>query len=236
MALESEDLETLSGMPLFSALDMPVLLRLIGNSSPRTYDRAQVLFEAGDPAERFFVILDGWVKLCKRSIDGHEVVVRILTRGECFAEAVMFMRGEYPVSAEVIRESRLLSIEFDNIATCLREDPNLAFGMLASTSRHLKKLVTQIEQIKGQTGVRRVGDFILRLCPTYEGSAVVGLPYEKSLIAARLGMTPETFSRALSRLRDVGVRTDRDHVIVSDIKRLSDFLSAESTSQRGFKS
>lgn len=232
MALDQQDLLTLQTMPLFSGLPEPMLLRVIGNSSPRSYDRGQVLFEAGDPAERFYVVLEGWVKLCRRSIDGHEVVVRVLARGETFAEAVMFLRGKYPVSAEIIRESRLLSIEFDSIASCVRDDPGVALGMLASTSVHLKDLVEQIEQIKGQTGIRRVGDFILKLCPSYEGSAVVGLPYEKSLIAARLGMTPESFSRALARLRDVGVKTDRDHVIVSDIQQLSAFLNADDPSQQ----
>lgn len=225
MALESADLKLLAGMPLFSSLSEIALLRLIGNSSPRHYPKGQVLFERGDPADHFHVVLDGWVKLCRRTQDGEEIVLGIFARGETFAEAAMFMGGEFPASAEIVGDSRLLTLRRETILARLREDPDLSFGMLASTSRHLKLLVEQIEQIKGRPGTKRVGDFILKLCPVYEGSAVVGLPYEKALIAARLGMKPESFSRALARLRTIGVRANRDHITVTDIRALAEFLA-----------
>ncbi|MGI9416136.1 MAG: Crp/Fnr family transcriptional regulator [Hyphomicrobiales bacterium] len=225
MALERADLDLLAAMPLFSGLSDVALLRIIGNSTPRPYVKGQVLFERGDEADHFYAVLDGWVKLCRRTSDGEEVVLGIFTRGETFAEAVMFMGERFPASAEVVGDSRLLTLRRDSVLARLRDDPDLAFGMLASTSRHLKLLVEQIEQIKGRPGIKRVGDFILKLCPVYEGSAVVGLPYEKALIAARLGMKPESFSRALARLRSVGVRAERDHITVADIRELANFLT-----------
>lgn len=227
MALDPADLAVLSHMPLFSGLSEIALLTLIGNTTPRHHQKGHVLFERGDPADHFYAVLDGWVKLCRRSVDGQEVVLGIFTRGETFAEAAMFMGGRFPASAEVVNDSRLLTLRRETVIARLREDPDLSMGMLASTSRHLKLLVEQIEQIKGRSGVKRVGDFILRLCPVFEGSAVVGLPYEKALIAARLGMKPESFSRALARLRRVGVRAERDHVTVADIQALAAFLADE---------
>lgn len=233
MALEGADLELLAAMPLFSGLSEVALLRLIGNVTPRTYSKGQVLFERGDRADHFYAVLDGWVKLCRRAMDGEEVLLGIFTRGETFAEAAMFMGGEFPASAEVVGDARLLTLRRDTILARLRDDPDLTFGMLAATSRHLKLLVEQLEQIKGRPGAKRVGDFILKLCPVYEGSAVVGLPYEKALIAARLGMKPESFSRALARLRTIGVRTERDHIVVADIRALAEFLAdGESAGQR----
>lgn len=227
MALDQADLALLARMPLFAGLSEVALLRLIGNSTPRLHNKGRVLFERGDPADHFYAVLDGWVKLCRRSADGQEVVLGIFARGETFAEAAMFMGGEFPASAEVVGDSRLLSFRRETVIARLRDDADLSLGMLASTSRHLKLLVEQIEQIKGRSGVKRVGDFILKLCPEYEGSAVVGLPYEKSLIAARLGMKPESFSRALARLRQIGVRADHDHITVTDIRVLARFLNDE---------
>lgn len=212
-------------MPLFAGLSEVALLRLIGNSTPRHHEKGHVLFERGDPADHFYAVLDGWVKLCRRTADGQEVVLGIFARGETFAEAAMFMGGDFPASAEVVGDSRLLTFRRDTVFARLREDADLSMGMLASTSRHLKLLVEQIEQIKGRPGVKRVGDLILKLCPEYEGSAVVGLPYEKALIAARLGMKPESFSRALARLRRIGVRAERDHITVADIRALAEFLA-----------
>ena len=79
----------------------------------------------------------------------------------------------------------------------------------------------QIEQLQVRSGTQRVADFLLKLCPVREGSAVVALPYDKSLLASRLGMKPEGFSRALARLRELRVRTDRDHVPGSDVRDLT---------------
>lgn len=212
---------------MFAGISESALLRLIGNSAPRRHAKGYALFERGDKADRFYAVMDGLVKLCRRAPDGQEVVLGIFARGESFAEAAMFMGGEFPASAELACESRLLSFRRESILSLMREDPDVCMAMLASTSHHLKLLVEQIEQVKGKPGVKRVGDFILKLCPACEGSAAVGLPYEKALIAARLGMKPESFSRALARLRRIGVRTERGRVMVSDIAALSDFVADE---------
>jgi CRP-like cAMP-binding protein len=222
-------------MPLFAGLSEIALLRLIGNAAPRRRDKGHVLFERGDPTDCFYVVLEGWVKLCRHTADGQEIVLGIFARGEAFAEAAMFMGGEFPASAEVVGDSRLLTFRREVVFARLRDDADLAMGMLASTSRHLKLLVEQIEQLKGRSGIKRVGEFILKLCPEYEGSAVVGLPYEKALIAARLGMKPESFSRALAGLRRVGVRTERNHITVADIRTLAQFLSDEEATQQDIK-
>jgi len=106
----------------------------------------------------------------------------------------------------------------------IRENPDLAFPMLASASGHLKALVDQIEQIKLLSGSQRVAQFLLRLSPDAQGATVVGLPYEKALIANRLGMKPESLSRSLSKLRHLGVTVDREQVVIADVERLARFV------------
>ncbi len=86
----------------------------------------------------------------------------------------------------------------------------------------------QIEQLQVRSGTQRVADFPLKLCPAREGSADIALPYDKSVIASRLGMKPESFSRALARLRESGVQTRRNHVSVSDVAVLAEFCEGGS--------
>jgi CRP-like cAMP-binding protein len=81
-------------------------------------------------------------------------------------------------------------------------------------------LVEQIEQIKVRSAPQRIADFLIRIAPTREGAAVVDFPFEKSLLANRLGMKPESFSRALRRLRAYGVTVDREVVKIADVGRL----------------
>ena len=100
--------------------------------------------------------------------------------------------------------------------------------MLASASHHLKFLVEQIEQIKLMTAPQRLADFLLRLCPTDAGSCRILLPYEKTLIANRLGMKPESLSRAFAKLRGQGVTVDREEVTIGDPRALKDYIEAGS--------
>ncbi len=218
------DWNTVRSTPLFGAMPAEVMQSLIGTSGPRVCGKGAILFQQGDPAKDFFVVLDGWVKIYRLTPEGDEAVVAVFKRGETFAEGAMFLGGRYPVSAETVAPSRVLQIDGTMLRQKIRENPDLAFPMLASTSGHLKALVDQIEQIKLLSGSQRIAQFLLRLCTNDQGAAVVGLPYEKALIANRLGMKPESLSRSLSRLRPLGVTVEREQVSIADVRRLVDFI------------
>ena len=218
------DWNTVRSTPLFGTMPPDVMQSLIGNAAPRTCAKGVVLFQQGDPAKDFFVVLEGWVKIYRLTLEGDEAVVAVFKRGEIFAEGAMFIGGRYPVSAETVAPSRVLQIDGQLLRQKIRENPDLAFTMLASTSGHLKSLVDQIEQIKLLSTSQRIVEFLVRLCPRDEGEAVVGLPYEKALIANRLGMKPESLSRSLSRLRPLGVTVEREQVTIADVQRLVQFI------------
>ncbi len=223
MTLAQEDLALLRKVPLFSRLSDQELASLLKGAVPREYARGVLLFQQGDRADCFYVILEGLVKITRHSPDGDEVVIGVFGKGSMIAEIAMFLGGRYPATAEVVAPSRLLPVLSSSFKAALTSDPDLAMGMLAATSRRVRDLVEELEHIKGQTGAQRVADFIVGLCPQQEGEAQIDLPYEKGLIAARLGMKPESFSRALKRLRQLGVQIQRDHVIIRDVAALNHF-------------
>lgn len=218
--MKAEDWHIVRSTPLFSAMPHDTAQSLIGGHGARIYEKGSVLFQQGTPAASFYVILDGWVKIYRITTDGTEAVVGVFRRGETFAEAAIFLGGHYPVNAEVVTESRLLAIDGENFRRRIRQEPDLALAMLASSSQHLKFLVEHIEQIKVLDAPQRVADFLLRLCCQREGACTVELPYEKSLIAKRLGMKPESLSRALAKLRPLGIAVDREVVTISDLDAL----------------
>ena len=90
----------------------------------------------------------------------------------------------------------------------------------------LHGLVEEIERLKANTGVERVAEFIMSLCPAHGGECEIQLPYDKALIAARLGMKPETLSRAFARLRDVGVNMGDGTAVIADVGRLRHYVLA----------
>ncbi|MGL5136812.1 MAG: Crp/Fnr family transcriptional regulator [Beijerinckiaceae bacterium] len=221
MALTKEDWMVIRANPLFADIGEADLRDLIEERSLKRVARNQWVFEQGDKAGAFFLILDGQIKLSRINREGNEAIVHIYKDGDTFAEAAMFMGGAYPVSAQALTASRLLVIDAAVLKRKITTTPEVVFLMLASMSRHLKVLVNQIENMKLLSGDARVARFLLDLCPTRSGPATIVLPYEKALIANHLGMQPETFSRALSRLKDVGVAVSGQSVSIASVERLS---------------
>jgi len=127
----------------------------------------------------------------------------------------------------------VVRIPANHVVRCIRESPDIALAMIASASHHLHDLVQQIEQLKAQSGVQRVAEFLASLVPVESGSCDIALPYDKLLIAARLGLKPESLSRTFAKLRSVGVAVHASHVAVSDIGRLRQIASDERATVRG---
>ena len=194
--------------------------------SCRKLVRGENLFVQGSPATSLFMVLDGLVKLSRLSATGEEVVVAVYGRGESFGEAVAMRGGKYPVTVDAVEESCLFQITAQTIAARIRDRPELAMAMLASTYRHLHELVHDIEDMKGHTGAQRLAAFLIALSPRLDGPSRFVLPYDKSLIAARLGMKPESLSRSIASLRGQGVSVQGGKVEVEDMARLRDVVLA----------
>lgn len=227
MPVNNEELDLIRQTALFGGLDESALARLLAHTSTQQIASGKVLFFQGDPVKACFILLDGWVKLYRLSAIGEEAVVAVFTRGQSFAEAAAFTAGKYPVSCEAVTNAKLLCIPSDLLLREIRANPEIGLAMLASTSQHLHNLVRQIEQLKTDTSVQRVAKFLASLCLVEEGACTIGLPYDKALIANRLGMKPESLSRAFSRLRSMGVRVERGVAAISDIERLKHYAVGE---------
>ncbi len=200
---------------------------LLAKSSVRHFGRGETVFLQGEEARVIHIVLDGWVKLYRVAPNGNEAIVNVFTRSHSFGEAVAFKNGNYPVSAEAVTETKLLLIPASAMTMAMKEEPELCISVLASTFQHLHELVSQVEQIKAQTGAQRVAEFLLDLSEGKSGSCVVTLPYDKILIAGRLGMKPESLSRAFSRLRKVGVKISKNHVSISSVEELRSYVQLD---------
>lgn len=226
-AISERDLDVIRAAPMFSALSSSELDALLEQSELQAHARHSTLFEQDEPAGAFYLVLDGWTKLFRMTAGGEEAVVGVFTRGDCLAEAPCLSGGRYPVSGQTVTEARLLAVPARRIVERIRLNPEVGLAMLASTSLHLRKLVDQIEELKARTGPQRLAEFLIGLAPVAQGPCTIALPYEKLLIAGRLGMKPETLSRAFQRLRPVGIRINQNAIAVSDIARLAEFAGRD---------
>lgn len=231
--MDQADKELVQAQPLFSGLPPDLLERMIGTAVPRRYDKGRTLFQRGDPADFFYIVLDGWVKIFRTTADGGEAVLGVFSRGDMFAEAAAFLGSGYPADAQVVDEATLLAIDSKRFVAELHAAPDIALNILASMSRHLHRLVHEVECLKTRSAGQRLVEFLLRRCGADDGAVVLSLPYDKNLIAARLGIKPESLSRLLNKLRELGVETHQNRVSITDVARLRDYCMAEEDELNG---
>lgn len=221
--MKPEHLESARQSPLLSGLPRALSDMVLAAAHARSIERGGTIFLQGERATAIYIVVDGWVKLYRIAPNGAEAVVEVLTRGRSFAEAVAFRRDAYPVSAEAVTDCTLIRIEGETILQLIDRSPVFARALLAAVFAHLHNLVTQVQSLKAQTGAQRVAAFLLELSECNGSTCSVTLPYDKVLIAGRLGMKPESLSRAFNRLKPLGVTIRQNHAEIADIKALRAF-------------
>lgn len=212
---------------LFVGLAPAMVEGLLDAAHVQQLARGQTLFHQGDTAAAIHIVTEGWVKLYRLAPNGTEAVVGVMTKGQSFGEPIALRAADYPVSAEASTASEVVALPARAFLNLLKAHPEAAISVLSATFLHLQSLVEQIEQLKARSGAQRVAEFLLGLCPAESEAATVLLPYDKTLIAGRLGMKPESLSRAFSRLRLHGVRIDQSSAVIDSVERLRNVANAE---------
>lgn len=210
---------------LFSKLPDDAIAIFSNHAIDKSYQKGTSIYIEGDKAEFFYFIKSGWVKLYHQTMDGEEAVVDILTTGHIFGETAIFDNDIYKISADAVENAEIILIPSHILKEQLGNNPAAAFGMLSAMSAHRKTQEKEIEHLTIQSAPQRIGCFLLRLCPSNkQKNIIINLPYDKTLIASRLGMKPETFSRAINKLREVTkIRMNGARVEIDNIEQLSDF-------------
>lgn len=231
--LTAGDLQVIGRVAVFRGLKPETVHHIIAPATAVMLRRHEWIMRQGEPATAFFIVIDGWIKLYRSTLSGDEAVIEIMTKGDSFAEAAAFTGSRYIASAEAVDTARVARVPADHLVKCIYENPVIASSMIASISTHMHHLVQQVEHLKVQNGVQRVAEFLASLALANQHKSAVVLPYDKVLIAAQLGLTPESLSRAFARLKAVGVAIDAAHVVVKDVAKLRQIAADDRGSVRG---
>jgi len=220
-------LDVIAGARMLRGASAETLVKVARAARLKSYTRGSMILAQGDAARAIGIVASGWLKLYRVAPNGNEAVVRVFSEGESFGEAVALRHRPYPVSAEAVTDCSVLWLEADQLLHLIRNDPEIAVSLLTSTFVHLHELVSQIEQLKSQNGAQRVAQFLLDLAGQGSGGCTVTLPYDKVLIAAQLGIKPESLSRAFSKLKDHGVVIRNTEADIADVAVLRGFAEED---------
>ena len=219
-----------------STADLPSVFRGVASASIQRLTsaavmsdlpRRSVVYRPGDECTGLHVILSGRVKFSLPLSASKERVVAILGPGTWFGETALLLREPHGVVAETIQPTILALIPAQIVLRLLHQDAAFASKMLAEASRRLR--VSMIEATHTSSSARRrvIGFLLEEVTSSSEGgSAGIVLPARKRVIASRLSLSPEHFSRVLRELtREDLIRMDGAHVSVPDLKRLREAYS-----------
>ena len=199
---------------LFRRLPDDAFDSILAQSNLTSLKRNETLFEQGDAANRFFLVRNGQIMLFQTSPEGNEKVVDIIGPGQTFAEAVMFMEGHrYPVNARATTSTELFYFDNNLFIEQLQKSNTLCFAMMADMSTRLKGLLTEISELTIYNAKHRLISYLLGHINDLQDQPTVKLTATKSMIASRLSITPETFSRILSKLKKEGLINIEDETI-----------------------
>ena len=202
--------------------DLEQKIRELGLS--KAYAKDEFLFHADDPAEGFFYLRSGEVRVYKMDDQGKELEVVRLNPGDFFGEAIVFIQDRFPSYAQAVKNSQVIFFEKETFFRNLEKDAAIGKFFLHLLAKKCIVLNKRIEALELRTVRQRLIQYLVSSC-THETSCDITLPMKKTELAKLLGTISETLSRNLKQLQEEGLIAVMGNTIhIKDISRLKEEL------------
>lgn len=232
--MNSDALDALRTHPLFGAMAAADLAAVLDTPATAVFAEGETLFRQGDHAQRLYLIIHGMVELVIAPPGQAPEVLARLAEGETVGADSLMPDGRHAATARVAEPTLAAIISGSRLIGHLDNDFDLALAMIAEMAGSLRGQIKEITELKLQSTTERLASYLAVLAGDAQGRAVVRLPFEKRLLADRLGMEPATLSRAFAKLRELGVETGRgDRVEIADVAVLRQLAESLDMSAEG---
>lgn len=218
-------LDTLKVLPLFADLTGEQSALVIQASRLRSLQRGQFLFMYDDKVTHFYVICRGTMQIFRETPDGHEITSDILISGDSIgADEVVQAKRTHQANARAVDDAALLEIPISWMREHLKNFDYLAPKLFADIASRLHNTQIEAEHLSTMSAAKIVACYLQKLCVLYNFNPKgFDLPYSKTLIASRLRMELETFSRTLQKLKDYGIAVTGTHVSFTNTHKASNY-------------
>lgn len=216
-------LEALRGHPLFRHLSGDDFHDLATRIRRIDMEHHELLYRQDTDAQHFYFVVSGRLRLYRLDYSGFERTLDSLGAGDCFAEVMIYAQpARYACYAESLKRSVVLSIPIQAYRALIKARPDYAETALAHYAARAVSRFHDLEIMTVQSARERLIRYLLDLLPEgTERDGEIELPLPKCLIASRLAMQPETFSRQLNELKSNGLlRVHGSRLVVPDAQRL----------------
>jgi CRP-like cAMP-binding protein len=216
----------IQSLPVFSAMDAVELDDVISQATALRIPKGAAVFEQGETARAFYVLLNGRLKVMKLTPDGQQVLIRFVVPGDIYGIAKALNREDYPATATALVDSVTLAWDMAIWDDFMARHPSLARNVMQMMGQRIQEAHTRLKEMATQDVEHRVAHAVLRLVNQsgrkVEEGVLVDFPVTRQEIAEASGTTMHSVSRVLSAWENAGlVVVGRKKVIVCDLERLS---------------
>ncbi len=190
---------------LFSGLSQSYIDQLEQIGQVRSYKKKEAIFFEGEPADGFYIIMSGKVKIFKLSSEGREQILHIFGPGEPFGEAAVFAGAMFPANSAAMEKTDVFYIPRAAFERLIKENPSLSLNLLAILSKRLMIFARMIGDLSLKEVPGRLATYLLITSAKRGGADSITLDLTKTQLASLLGTIPETLSRILSRMQRSGI-------------------------------
>ena len=224
LKLNARDRDVLSRSRLLAPLELRLQKRILDCAIVTAHPNREVIVEMDSQPAQFFVVLNGHVRLYRIEKDGREADIAVYGPGDVFAECAMFLDGCYPFQVQAAEATTLARFDGEKISPMVVEEPALALSLMRIMAFHAMDARLNVANDRLHTAPQRVAKYLLELWHAHGGPGnAFKLPFQKSLLAGKLGLAPEALSRAFSMLRNAGVSIRGRMVQITDAEALKNF-------------
>ena len=198
---------------------------VLDSAVSKRFPAGQPVFEQGQAADHFFVLLHGRLRVTQVTPAGQQIVVRMVNPGDLFGIAKALHRPDYPGTATAVSESIALAWPMSAWDILLQKHPALAVNAMQVMGGRLQEAQARVRELATEDVERRVAHTVLRLVSQSgrkePGGIRIDFPVTKQDIAELAGTTLHTVSRILSAWETEGlVEGGRQKLLVRDPHRL----------------
>ena len=205
--------------PFFEGLPEEAVERATANVVTRSHPPNQVILLENDWGSSVYFILNGWVKIRTYNLDGREVTLNILGKGELFGE--MAPLDEVPRSTDVITLAPTVigNMPAQDFVRLLNTEPQAGIRLAKLMARRLRQVNRRL-RLRESDSMSRVADILLFLADGQgkqgaNGTEIPNLPHRE--LSSLSGLARETVTRVLSKLEKKGlISRDRDILCIPD--------------------
>ncbi|TQK27217.1 Crp/Fnr family transcriptional regulator [Arthrobacter sp. SLBN-53] len=193
---------------IFADVDAEAMETLSGELEWMNFPRNHTIFVEGEPGDRLYVLVEGKVKVGRRTADGRESLIAVMGPGDTFGELALFDPGPRTATVATLTEVRVAAVPRQALGAWIAERPQIAEQLLRVLARRLRRTNDDLCDMIFTDVPGRVAKQLLDLTKRFGRPDGDGLRVDHELtqleLAQLVGSSRETINKALSEFANRG--------------------------------